>query len=181
MRISRTTPCYYLTSVAKDRLPVFRTDKIKQIVCDAFDEARRSGGIMIFAYVIMDDHTHLITDSSRTIADTLRFLNGITAKRVLDYLKENNFESSLLKLREQTKDRNHKYSLWQHHPNAFTIFGEDMMMQKVNYVHQNPVRAGIVESARDHRFSSARLWNGSALDDEPLITDHREIDWRTAA
>lgn len=57
MRISRTTPCYYLTSVAKDRLPVFPTDKVRQIVCDAFDEARRSGGIMIFAYVIMIDHT----------------------------------------------------------------------------------------------------------------------------
>lgn len=78
-------------------------------------------------------------------------------------------------------ERFHKYSLWQHHPNAFTILGEDMMMQKVNYVHQNPVRAGLVESAQDHRFSSARLWNGRALDDEPLITDHRKINWRTAA
>jgi len=103
---------------------------------------------MIFAYVIMLEHTHLITDSARSIADVLRFTNGIAAKRVLDYLKENNFESSLAKLREQQKGRNHKYSLWQHHPNAFSIFGEDTMMQKVNYVHQNPVRAGLVERGR---------------------------------
>src|ERR1044072_1625325 len=54
--ISRDNPAYYLTSVAHNRLPVFQTDEIKQIVCNAFDEARRSGKIMIFAYVIMPDH-----------------------------------------------------------------------------------------------------------------------------
>jgi len=180
MKISRDTPCYYLTSVAKDHLPVFRTDVIKQIVCDALSEARKSGGIMIFAYVVMHDHSHLITDSARSIADVLRFTNGIAAKRVLDYLKENNFDSSLAKLREQQKGRNHKYSLWQHHPNAFSIFGEDTMMQKVNYIHQNPVRAGLVERAEDFRFSSARLWRGNPLEEEPLITDHKKLDWRAA-
>jgi len=181
MRISQDTPCYYLTSVAKDRLPVFRTDVIKEIVCNALSEACKSGGIMIFAYVIMPDHTHLVTNSTRSISDVLRFTNGIVAKRVLDYLKENNFESSLAKLREQQKGRNHKYSLWQHHPNAFAIIGEDTMMQKVNYIHQNPVRAGLVERSEDYRFSSARLWRGNPLEDEPFITDHKQIDWRRAA
>ncbi|NOT46727.1 MAG: hypothetical protein HOP17_03110 [Acidobacteria bacterium] len=181
MRISRTSPCYFLTSVTKDRLPVFQKDKIKQIVCDAWNEARKSGGIRIFAYGIMPDHTHLISDSARTIAETLRFLNGVAAKRVLDYLKENSFESSLMKLREQTKSRNHKYSLWQHHSNAFTILGEDTMMQKVNYIHQNPVTAGLVELAKDYRFSSSRLWERRPFHDEPFLTDHNDIVWRSAA
>ena len=181
MRISRDNPCYFLTSVTKDRLPVFRTDKVKQILCNALTEACTSHGIMIFAYAIMPDHSHLITDSARSIADVLRLTNGIAAKRVLDYLKENNFESSLEKLREQDKDRNHKYSLWQHHPNAFAIIGEETMMQKVNYVHQNPVADGLVDRAEDYRFSSARLWKGGQLDDEPFLTHHRSIDWRTAA
>src|SRR5262245_9909700 len=100
-QVSRTTPAYYLTSVAHDRLPVFQSDKIKQIVCDALDEARRSAGLLIFAYVIMPDHIHLITDSSREISDTLRYTNGIAAKRVIDYLKVNNYESSLAQLRIQ--------------------------------------------------------------------------------
>jgi len=42
--ISRDAPCYYLTTVTKNRLPVFRTDRICEIVCQALDEARRSGG-----------------------------------------------------------------------------------------------------------------------------------------
>lgn len=56
---------------------------MKKIVADAFDEARASAGILIFAYVIMLDHTHLLTDNARKMGDVLRYLNGISAKRVI--------------------------------------------------------------------------------------------------
>lgn len=175
VQISRDNPFYYLTSIAHDRLPIFQKDTIKQIVCNAFDEARKSGEIMIFAYVIMPNHSHLVTDSHRDISDVLRFTNGVSAKRVLDYLKENQFESSLRKLQQEEKRKGHKYSVWEHHPNAFRIHGEDTLMQKVNYIHQNPVRAGLVERAEDYHFSSARLWKGNLLVDEPFVTDHKQI------
>ena len=180
-QISRTTPAYYLTSVTNSRLPIFQTEKLAQITCDALDEARRSAGLMIFAYVLMFDHIHLITDSSRSIADTLRFTNRLFARRIINCLKENNYDESLLKLRIQMRDRQHKHAVFQHHPNAFEIYGEDTMMQKVNYVHLNPVRAGLVEHPNDFRFSSARQWNGKAEENEPLLTDDRQIRWRTAA
>jgi len=77
-RISPDNPAYYLTSVAKDRLPVFRTDQIKTIACSAINEARRSGGFLIFAYVIMPDHLHLVTSSALEVSDTLRYVNGIS-------------------------------------------------------------------------------------------------------
>ena len=178
IQITRDKPCYYVTSVAHNRLPIFQKDIVKQIVCNALNEARKSGEILIFAYVIMLDHTHLITDGHREISDVLRFINGIAARRVLDYLKENGFESSLRKLRQEEKKKGYKYSVWEHHPDAFRITGEETFMQKVNYIHQNPVRAGLVENAEDYRFSSARLWKGNPLDDEPFITDHSQIKWR---
>jgi len=181
IQITRDSPFYYLTSIAHTRLPIFQKDHIKQILCDAWAEARVSGQILIFAYVIMPDHTHMITDGKRDISDVLRFTNGIAAKRILDYLKENKFESSLRKLRNDEKRKGYKYSIWQHHPDAFRITGEDTFMQKVNYIHQNPVRAGFVERAEDYHFSSARLWKGVFLENEPFMTDHRQIKWRTAA
>src|SRR5215213_183534 len=120
-QISRDTPTYYLTSVTHNRLAIFQKDKIKEVVCKALDEARKSAGLLIFAYVIMADHIHLITDNARSISDTLRFTNGIIAKRVLDYLKQNNYESSLEKLRIQVRHREHKHSVFQHHSNVFEI------------------------------------------------------------
>ena len=63
--ISRDTPCLSVTSVARDRLLVFRKDVIKQIVCAALDEARHSAGFAIFSYVIVPDHLHLMTEGVR--------------------------------------------------------------------------------------------------------------------
>jgi hypothetical protein len=123
----------------------------------------------------------LITDKTRSTSETLRFANGIIAKRVIDYLKEKNFESSLAKLRIQVREREHKHSVFQHHPNAFEIVGEETLMEKVNYIHLNPVRAGLVKLPDDYRFSSARQWHGRAVEDEPLWIDHKMIEWRRAA
>ena len=79
--ITPASPAYFLTSVAKDRLPVFRKDEMKEVACKALNEARSSGGFLIFAYVIMTDHLHIVTDGSKKPALLLRFTNGIVARR----------------------------------------------------------------------------------------------------
>ncbi|MEP6849211.1 MAG: hypothetical protein ABI999_10175 [Acidobacteriota bacterium] len=129
----------------------------------------------------MPDHTHVLTDNAREIKDVLRYLNGISAKRIIDYLKANGHESSLTKLRIQERDNKHKHSVYEHHSNAIRITGEDALMQKVNYIHLNPVRAGLVEHPNDYLYSSSRLWNRMPLEDEPLISDHTKLKWRSAA
>ena len=177
--ISRDAPCLYLTAVTKDRLPVFRTDMLKAIACQALDEARRSSGFALFAYVIMPDHLHVLTDSARQPSDVLRFIKGITSRRVIDYLKEHSYKSSLEKPRHEKQKRQYTYSLWQHHSNVMLITSEAVLMQKVHYTHQNPVRAGLVESAEEYCWSSVRWWNHRIVEDEPLKMDVEQIKWRT--
>jgi REP element-mobilizing transposase RayT len=180
-QISRDSQALFITIVAKNRLPVFRTEALKMVACQAIDEARNSGGFLLFAYVIMFDHMHLVTDCPKASADILRYIKGITGRRVIDYLKENNFETSLAKLRHEERKRKHGYSLWQQEKNVFSIFSEGILMQKVNYVHFNPVRAGLVEDAIDYRWSSARIWHRRATEDEPLSVDVNRIMWRAGA
>lgn len=177
--ISRDTPALYLTAVAKDRLEVFRTDTLKIITCKALDEARTSGGFAIYAYVIMPDHLHVLTDSILKPSKTLQYINGIISRRVIDHLKQHSHNASLRKLIRESGVRGHRYSLWDHHSNSFPIFSEDMFMQKVNYIHQNPVSAGLVERAEDYRWSSVRIWKGCPVDDEPLLVDIDRIRWRS--
>jgi len=177
-RISRTTPAYYFTVVTHRRLPIFRTDALKQVLCEAYDEVRKSHGMLILAYVIMLDHVHLLVYSEKEISEALRLLNGISARRVIEYLKANGFDQSLFKLRGEIRERNHKHSVWHHHNDSLEIVGEDTFWQKVEYIHQNPVRAGFVDRAEEYRFSSARQWKGVAGADEPLLTDHLQIAWR---
>jgi REP element-mobilizing transposase RayT len=180
-QVSRDNSAYYLTSVAHRRLPIFQKEENKNIVCDAFDEARKSARILIFAYVIMPDHTHVLTDNAREMKEVLRYLNGVSARRLINYLKENAYESSLAKLRMQERGKNHKHSVYEHHPNALRITGEDALMQKVNYIHLNAVRAGLVEHPDEDLYSSSRQWHGRSLENEPLITDQKQIKWRAAA
>ncbi|HVF31184.1 MAG TPA: transposase [Pyrinomonadaceae bacterium] len=177
MRISIDTPVYFFTSVAHKRLPIFQTDKLKRIMVDALDEARGSAGFLIFAYVIMLDHYHILTDNQREASDTLRFLNGISAKRILDHLKA--MESpSLDKLKMFEKKRGYKYSVWEHHPDTFLVTSESTMMQKVDYIHFNPVKAGFVEHPDEYLYSSSRIWNRKPLENEPLRVDIEKIDWK---
>ena len=180
-QISRSDPAYYFTAVAHHRLPIFRTDQVKQVICDAYAEARETHGVLILAYVIMPDHVHVLAHSERKMADVLRLLNGVSARRVIQYLNESNFESSLAKLRGETRERNHKHSVWHHHSDSLEIFGEDTFRQKMEYIHMNPVRAGLVSAAVDYRFSSARQWVGRSMGDEPLTTNDSEIAWRSGA
>jgi putative transposase len=176
--ISRDSPGYYLTAVAKNRLPVLRSDKIKSVACSALNEARRSGKFSLYAYVVMPDHIHVVTDSALRPSKILQFINGITARRIIDYLKEHNYQDSLKKLRHEIRSRRYSYSLWDHHPDARLLLTEEMLMQRVHYTHQNPVRAELVERAEDYRWSSVRCWNGNLLPDEPLLMDLNRIKWR---
>ena len=176
--ISHDSPALYITIVAKDRLPVFRTEQMKQVLCHAINEARRSANLLLFAYVMMIDHLHLLTNRPSTTSNVLRIIKGLTARRVIDYLKVNNHASSLAKLRHQSRERNYNYSLWQTEKNVLPIFSEGMFMEKVNYIHQNPVRAGFVQRVTDYRWSSARIWRSCPLEGEPLLMDHDLIYWR---
>lgn len=178
LTISIDHPCLYITAVAKDRLSVFRTDAIKSFTCAAIDEARISCGFLLFAYVLMPDHVHLLTDSPCKPSKVLQFIKGIASRRVLGYLKENKYETSLRKLQHEEWKRNHRYSLWQHDSDVFTVTSESMFMQKVNYINLNPVRAELVERAIDYRWSSARFWNKCRTEGEPLHVDIDKIVWR---
>jgi len=180
-RISNDTPAYYLTSVTRNRLAVFRQPVLKDLVCKALDEARQSAGFLLFAYVVMPDHLHAILGSELKPSKVAQYVNGIIARRVINYLKEHGYEDALAKLAHDDRGRGYRYSLWDHHSNMKRLTQEDVFMQKVNYLHQNPVRAGLVEHPQDYRWSSARCWARKPLEDEPLKIDIGKICWRGAA
>jgi len=128
-RISKDTPALFITAVGKDRLPVFRTDTIKRLTCEAIDEARTSCGFLLFAYVLMPDHMHLLTDAPREPSVVLQYIKGIVGHRIIDHLKQQNSQS-LQKLQHADWKRNHRYSLWQHDSDVFSVIGDQPSCRK---------------------------------------------------
>ena len=176
-RISKDNPAFYLTAVTKDRLPIFRTDTLARVMADALDEARRSGKFLIFAYVIMLDHLHLVTDSKVDSKDIHRFIKGIGSRRIIDHLKENGHTDSLEKLRVQRRSDGSNYMVWQRHPNTRLLWSEQMLWQRIQYTHLNPVRANLADHPNDWKWSSARIWHGRKTDEEPFEIDSTKIEW----
>jgi hypothetical protein len=99
-RVSRDTPCLFITAVAKDRLPVFRSDTIKAITCGALDQARTSCGFLILAYVIMPI-TCMWLPMVQNTSVILRYIKGSVAHEVIEFLKRHRYEESLQKLRHE--------------------------------------------------------------------------------
>ena len=176
--ISRDNPYLYITAVTHNRLPVFRTDTFKHLLCSALCDARVSGEFKIFAYVIMPEHMHLLTDGGHRPRKVLKFANGVSANKIIKYLKQEKFQSSLEKLRHATQAKKYQYSLWEHHSNVFSIITEAMFMEKVNYIHMNPVRSGAVERPEDYVWSSVRFWRGTPRELEPIPIDLSSIAWK---
>lgn len=176
-RISKDNPAFYLTAVTKNRLPIFRTNVLAKVICDALREAQVSGKFLIFAYVIMLDHLHLVTDSKVESKDQLRFIKGIAGRRIVDFLKANNHLESLEKLRVPHRSDGSDFLVWQRHPGVRLLWSEQMLWQRIQYTHLNPVRAGFVEHPNDWKWSSARIWHGRRDETEPLEVDRNKIEW----
>jgi putative transposase len=176
-RISKDRPAFYLTAVTKDRLPIFRTAALAEVICNALDEARKSGKFLIFAYVIMLDHLHLVTDSRVDSKEIFRFVKGIAGRRIIDHLKEKGHEGSLEKLRVRHRSDGSDYAVWQRHPNTRLLWSETLLWQRIQYTHLNPVRAGLVDHPNDWKWSSTRMWQGRRSEDEPLEVDKDKIEW----
>jgi hypothetical protein len=102
----------------------------------------------------------------------LRYLKGIIAHRVIEHLKDKGYENSLKKLRHEELKRRHQYSLWGHESNVFLVTSESVFMQKVNYIHQTPMRDSLVGRSIDYSASSSRVWQRCERAAELL-----QVDW----
>jgi REP element-mobilizing transposase RayT len=140
--VSSNTPVLYITVVTKDRLPVFGRDELKDLFCAALVEAQKSGGFLIFGYVVMPDHYHMLTDNTLKASEVLRFSNGISARRVIDYLKQKQCTSSLEKLRHLDRGRGYHHSLWQHKPDTRLIYTEEAFRSRLRYIHAKSGSSG---------------------------------------
>ena len=121
----------------------------------------RNNRLTIYAYVLMDNHIHLIVSSDNLNKEVANFKSYSARKCINYYIEQNDrcmLEQFALNKPVYRKDRSYRF--WQEgiHPNR--IQGEKMMRQKIDYIHQNPVRKGFVDSPEDWIFSSAVNYSG---------------------
>ncbi len=137
--------------------------------------------MILYGYVIMTNHIHLIVQSEHgELSNLLRDFKKFTATKILDLLHnspESRREWILERLHKATftHNRNKNYQVWQYGNHAEEIYSENFLWSKLDYIHLNPVRAGIVTRASDYRYSSASNYvqdnavlDGVTLADNPI-------------
>jgi REP element-mobilizing transposase RayT len=181
-QIQNQSQAYYLTLQVVYWIDVFTRKECRDVVIDSLRYCQEHKGLEIFAYVIMSNHVHLLARSSvGDLSGTLRDFKKHTSKQLVEFIA-NGVESRkewMLRLFAHAAKRQNKqgkYQLWTHENHAKETFSNHFLTSTVNYIHQNPVRAGWVERAEDYLYSSARSYAGLDGMLNVLLVDRQ---WKT--
>jgi len=161
-QIEDQSALYYLTLQVVDWIDVFTRPIYRDIVIDSLKYCQQNKGLQVFGYVIMSNHIHLIANSpDGHLSETIRDFKKFTARTIIDAIKEGNesrrdWMLNRFGFNAQLHSRNKNYQLWTHENHAVILYSNDFIQEKLEYLHNNPVRARIVEKPEDYLYSSAR-------------------------
>ncbi len=153
---------HFITVTVLHWIPVFTRPDTVEILLDSLRFLMKEG-LQVYAYVILENHMHLVLQSQQLDRDVARF-KSFTAKRLIRYLDENSIKPILEQLAFYKKAHKYDraYQFWQESVHPEWIQNEAMMRQKVEYIHHNPVKRGYVDKAEHWRYSSARNYAGDS-------------------
>ena len=167
---------HFVTATVVDWLDVFSRKNYRDCIIECFDYCIKNKGMVLYGYVVMSNHIHMIIQSNDgKLSDLLRDFKKFTAKTILEKIQnepESRREWMLerFKLATETHLRNKNYQFWQYGNHAEEIFTEHFLWSKLDYIHMNPVRAGIVTRIDDYIYSSASNYiNGVGLNRVELL------------
>jgi REP element-mobilizing transposase RayT len=141
----------------------------KDILIDSLKYCQQAKGLIIYAYVIMNNHVYLIAsaDEGYNLSDILRDLKKFTSKKLIKAIDENIQESRkrwmlwIFRSNGERNSNNEVYQFWQQDNHPVCLDNAHMIDQRLNYLHNNPVAEGIVEEPEHYVYSSAKDYAGS--------------------
>ena len=138
---------HFTTMTVLHWIPVFTRPETVNILLDSLRFLSKDG-LKVYAWVILGNHCHFVLQSTALDHDIAR-LKSWTAKNLLRYLAENNARQILDQwaFYKKAHKNDRAYQFWQEGVHPELIQGEDMMRQKIEYSHQNPVKRGYVDEA----------------------------------
>ena len=164
---------HFVTCTVHQWAPVFTRPETVEVIADSLRFLQEDGRLVIYGYVIMINHVHLLA-SSPGLTEAIGHFKSFTAKQVLRVLREGGARTLVWQLTCGTAPRNPQRlrHLWRPGSHPEQIVSEEMMRQKLTYIHENPVRRGYVDDPVHWRYSRARNYAGT----EGLIPV--QTDWR---
>jgi len=134
-RFQQTNQFHFITFSCYKRQPFLRTREAKNTLQQILEQTSKQYGLHITAYVLMPEHVHLLTDEPTTgaLATFLQALKQLTSRQ----------------LKSPTQKQ-----FWQRRYYDFNVSSTEKYIEKVRYIHHNPVTRGLVTRPEDYSWSS---------------------------
>lgn len=165
-RIVNNDDKYFVTFTIVNWIDIFTRKDYKIIIVDSLNYCIEQKGLVVYAWVLMSNHLHLIVSAKEgfVLSHIIRDFKKFTSKRIIEKITETgesrrewlldkfNFEARRTRRAEN-------YKVWTDDNHAICLEKTEWFMQRLNYIHQNPVRRMIVENPHEYLFSSAVDYN----------------------
>jgi len=160
-KIVEPTHPHFVTCTVLNWIPLFTNTQSVQILLDSLQYLQKSDNLKIYAFVILENHLHLVAQSD-DLAKTIAKFKAHSARELIKLLIEQNVETILkqLKFYKKAHKSDREYQVWQEGIKPKLIQSDAMMIKLINYTHHNPIKRGYVDEAWHWRYSSARDYEG---------------------
>ena len=168
---------HFVTSTVVGWVDALSREMYKEIICKSLLHCMDKKGLVLHAWVIMPNHIHLIISCAddNSMGGIMRDFKKYTSRQIIKAIDENAQESrkkwmlNLLRFIGETSNSNEEYQFWQHDYHPIVLDTTEKLNQRMNYLHENPVRAGIVWQPEEYKYSSATDYHTNKKGLLPII------------
>lgn len=166
-QIRNQNSIHFITLTIVGWIDLFTSCACRENIIANLKFCQKNKGLIIFSYVIMSNHIHLICCAhiGYLLSDILRDFKSFTSKSLLQIISHNKDKRSewmvhTFQYYARLNKRNGDFQVWKQDNHPVELESPSFISQKINYIHNNPVRANIVENPEEYLYSSARDYVG---------------------
>jgi putative transposase len=144
-------------------IDVFTRKAYRDIVLESIKHCQDNKGLLVHCWCIMSNHLHLIISAkNKDLSDILRDFKKYTSKQIIAVIQNNQHESRkdwmlrIFREHGESNSRNKNFQFWRQDNQPMGLYSPAFIVQKMHYIHNNPVEAAIVDKPEDYLYSSAR-------------------------
>jgi len=153
---------HFVTFTVTGWIDVFSRDVYKDLFVESLQFCIKNKGLVLHAWIIMTNHIHLIISSnSNQLSNIVRDLRKYTSKQIIKAIQENELESrrswmlNIFSFAGKQSSTNKDFKFWKQDYHPIELDTSDKVQQRLNYLHENPVRSGLVWETWHYKYSSA--------------------------
>jgi len=186
-KIRDNEKAYFITITTVGWVDIFTRKEQKLLIINSLKYCQANKGLIVFAYCLMPSHLHMIckVEDGINLSDVLRDFKTFTSKNIIKQIIEEPESRREWMLEYFSKacihlKKNQSFKVWQDGNQAKEIYSMSFLYEKLEYIHNNPVKDLIVEKPEDYLFSSARNYAGLDSFLDVLVLDHKPLikNWK---